>query len=201
MFPGIHICQEDKEGDDAIAYAVRMRQPKSSVVLSGDKDLWSLLQYPGCTVYSPNLKRFVTKEDLLDHYSVQEDPNKVYLAKSLFGDSSDGIVGCKGLFKAHVADLINNPNIKTPEDFYQELPGFFEEIKASKKKKVMTQNTYDKLIVSEQAVKTNYKVILPQLDFDKSSVKVVKGSVDKLKEKLLEFECFTLLPKIDQLFG
>jgi 5'-3' exonuclease len=198
LWDGIHIEQEFREGDDAIFASVKMRKGKPCVVYSGDKDMYALLQYPGCRQYSPNLKRFVTNEDLLENYHLNNKPQAVPLAKALFGDSSDNIKGCKGLFKAHVAELLNDPSVNTPDDFYGKLEEFYNKIKAAKLKGVMTQNTYDKLLACKEQIFINYQIILPQLDFDMSSITVVKNNAYELKNKIMDYECPSLMAPINR---
>jgi 5'-3' exonuclease len=195
-WPGIHIEQIDKEGDDAMAFAVELRKGKPCVVLSGDQDLWALMKHPNCSIYSPNLKRYVENADLLDKYHLDSHPEKVYLAKSLFGDTSDEIHGIKRLRKADVAEIINDPKIVTPEDFF-----YFVE---NEGKELFTKNAYEKLTNKEdqERVKINYQVVLPQVDFDRSSVKLVnRDSIPKLKEYLAKYECVSILEVIDSILG
>jgi 5'-3' exonuclease len=201
LWDGIHIEQEGFEGDDAIAWAVKMRKGKLCIVYSGDKDFNALLQYPGCQQYSPNLKRFVTDEDLLKEFHLKNKPQAVPLAKALFGDSSDNIKGCKGLFKAHVAELLNDPAVTHPDDFYLLLDDFYQKVKESGQKGVMTKTTYEKLLACKEQIFTNYKVILPQLDFDTQSVTVVKNNSYNLKQKIMDYECPSLMAPINRVLG
>jgi DNA polymerase-1 len=198
FWDGLHIEQEGFEGDDMVAAAVKMRKGKQCVVLSSDKDFFALLQYPGCRQYSPTLKRFVNNDDLLKEFCLDNKPQAVPLAKALFGDSSDNIKGCKGLFKAHVAELLNDPSVNTPEDFYSKLEEFYNKTKAAKLKGVMTQNTYDKLLACKDQIFINYQIILPQLDFDMSSITVVKNNAYELKQKIMDYECPSLIAPINR---
>jgi 5'-3' exonuclease len=188
LWPGIHIEQEDKEGDDAIAFAVKMRQGLPCVVYSGDKDLWALTAVPGCKVLSPNLKpapRFVEPTDIYERYHLTgEHPERIYLAKALFGDSSDEIVGVERLIKKYVEPILNAENITTPEDFYSAL--------GDTRPSFMTKNTWDKLQANVDRVKLNYRILVPQLDFNRESAVKVSPS-NSLKLKLVEYECFSLL--------
>jgi 5'-3' exonuclease len=185
LYPGIHIKQDDKEGDDAIAYTVVMRRGQPCVVWSGDKDIWALMQHPGCRVLSPNLGRFVECDDFFKHYHLDGKPGRIPLAKALFGDSSDGIKGVDRLQKKQVAPILNGDDIVTPEDFYKGL---------DPKPSCMTDNTYKKLLDNKDKVFTNYQVVLPQLEFSKESVTIVgPESMEAFKKKLVEYECFSLI--------
>jgi|WetSurMetagenome_2_1015567.scaffolds.fasta_scaffold48920_3 DNA polymerase I len=188
LWPGLHIVQDDKEGDDAIAFAVKMRAGRSCIVWSGDKDLFALLKFPNCQIFSPNLKRFVETVDLQKHFHIK-DPERVYLAKALFGDSSDNIEGVKRLIKKQVEPILNAEGVLTPTDFYGAL--------GTQRPVFITENMWSKLLENVVRVGVNYSVILPQLDFSKSSVvKVGPGSLQLLKQKLVEYECFSLLGNI-----
>ena len=191
LWAGIHILEETKEGDDAIAYAVRKLEGKPCVILSSDRDLWALLQFPNCRVYSPNLKRFVELSDMYEPYHITANPERIYLAKALFGDASDGIKGIERLLKKQVEPILNAEGVVTPEDFYLKLgdtqPDF------------LSDKSWAKLKDGKDKVFKNYQVILPQLDFDRKSIVKVTGNFDALKQKLIEYECFSLLEQFSSI--
>jgi 5'-3' exonuclease len=191
-WPGLHIQQSGFEGDDAMVYCVEMRRDRPCVVLTGDRDSWSLLKHPNCRIYSPNLKRFVEPSDLYEAYHLDNKPEGLGLAKSLFGDSSDGIKGINRLLKKQVEPILNSPGVITPDDFYAALP--------STKPDYMSANTYTKLLEGKETVKTNYQVIIPRTNFDRSSVTKTTGDLDKIKIKLTELECFSLLDQVESAF-
>ena len=114
--PGFHMTSVDCEGDDILAF-IATRSNKPVVIVSGDKDTWGLLQYPNVQIFSPNMDRFVTKEDVLEHFLVA-DPSKVYLYKAVFGDTSDGVAGVYRLFKKQVAPVLNMEECKDIQSFY-----------------------------------------------------------------------------------
>jgi 5'-3' exonuclease len=196
LWPGIHIEQMYYEGDDAIHFAVRNRKGAPCIVWSGDRDLWSLMATPGCSVFSPNLERFVLDEDVTKHYHLIGHPERIPLAKALFGDSSDNITGVERLMKKHVSPILGMDTVCDVESFYAAL-GYT-------KPNCMTANTFSKLIANKEKVLRNYQVILPQLQFEKSSVKVVKDTPEtwaEIRKILVEFECFSVLPDIQRLQG
>jgi 5'-3' exonuclease len=187
LWPGLHIKQDDKEGDDGIAFAVKMSKGAPCVVLSGDKDLWPLLQHSNVRVLSPNFKRFVETSDFMKPYHLNGHPERIPLAKALFGDS-DGIKGIERLLKKQVAPFLNAPGVQTPEDFYNAM--------GSDKPDCISDKMWQKLLDGIDKVIKNYQVILPQLDFDRSSVTNVKGDFTALKAKLAEYECFSLVNQL-----
>jgi 5'-3' exonuclease len=186
LWPGIHIVQNDKEGDDAIAFAVKMLNESPCVIFSGDKDLWSLLQNPNCKVLSPNLKRFVELADVYANYHIKNAPERIPLAKALFGDPSDGIKGVERLIKKQVEPVLNEEGVLTPKDFYNKL--------GTERPIFISPKMWAKIQENRDRVEKNYCVILPQLDFHKSSVvKVSVESIPLLKQKLIEYECKSLI--------
>jgi 5'-3' exonuclease len=185
LWPGLHLLEDSKEGDDAMAYAVKMRQGKPCVILTGDRDLWSLLQFPNVKVFSPNLKRFVEDSDIYEAYHLVNNPGRIYLAKALFGDASDGIKGVERLTKKQVEPFLNALNVDTPEAFYQTMGPI--------KPQCVSLKNWDKLQLEKSRVQKNYEVVLPQLDFKQESVVKVSGDFSNLKAKLLEYECFSLI--------
>jgi 5'-3' exonuclease len=184
-WPGLHIMQDDKEGDDAIAFTVQMRQGKPSIVISGDRDLWALMRFPNCRILSPNLKRFVEDADVVEEYHLNSNPGRIYLAKALFGDSSDDIKGIERLIKKQFAAILNAADIETPEQFYCAL--------GTSKPANLSDKTWVKLQAGKETVCKNYQVVLPQLGFDKSSVTKVDKGWGQVTEALKEWECFSQL--------
>jgi DNA polymerase I len=189
LWPGIHIEQEDMEGDDAIAFCVNMRKGKPCIVWSGDKDMWALTKNPNCKIFSPNVKRFIVAEDILENYSIDNAPERIYLAKSLFGDASDNIQGIDRLQKKQIVSVLNSENVITPEDFYNKL--------GSTRPAFITENSWKKLLNGKERVFKNFQVIQPQLDFKPESVKVVQLNKDLIKQSLINYECFSLLNQVD----
>jgi 5'-3' exonuclease len=191
-WPGLHIQQNGFEGDDAMVWCVEMRKGKPCVVLTGDRDSWFLLSKPNCRIFSPNLKRFVEPSDIYEAYHLDNKPEGIPLAKSFFGDSSDGIKGINRLLKKQIEPILNNSRVTTPDDFYAALP--------DSKPDYMSANTYTKLLEGKETVKTNYNVIIPRTNFDKSAVTKTTGDLSKIKARLTELECFSLLDQVEEAF-
>jgi len=189
LWPGIHVKQDDMEGDDAIAFCVNKLNGKPCVIWSGDKDIWALTKHPNCRVFSPNAKRFIVPEDILDNYSIDNAPERVYLAKSLFGDHSDNIKGIDRLQKKQVVSILNAENVVTPQDFYDKL--------GTTKPAFITDKTWEKLAFYKEKVFKNFQIVQPQLDFKPESVWTVSLNKDPIKQFLIEYECFSLLNQIE----
>jgi len=184
-WPGIHVCQPDKEGDDAIAFVVHMRQGRPCIVISGDKDLWALMRYPNCRILSPNLKRFVEDTDVEEHYHLRNNPGRIYLAKALFGDASDEIKGIDRLIKKQFSAILNSDGVETPEQFYAAL--------GETKPDQLSEKTWAKLVAGKETVSKNYLVVQPQIEFDKPSVCRTQSGWGAVSDALKEYECYSLL--------
>lgn len=103
LWPLVHILQargypvlqgnELVEADDiaaTIAYLNTQRGGKS-VIYSGDKDLASMLQYDGITIYNPNTNSWFGAKELQEKFGVL--PTQMTDFLSLMGDAVDNIPG------------------------------------------------------------------------------------------------------------
>lgn len=83
---------KDFEADDCIA-TLALKGSRSDldvIVVSGDRDLWPLLQYPRVTIYSLAHKAFIGPAHVKKAFDV-DDPKFIPLCKSLWGDSGDNV--------------------------------------------------------------------------------------------------------------
>ena len=193
FWPGEHWLDPKKEADDMVAYLVQKYgdQDIPIVIISGDKDCWPLLKNKNVHIFSPNKGRYITFEDFYKDYKIfGNTPEKITLAKSLFGDS-DNVKGVFRLLKAQVEPILNTIGVVTPDDFYR-----FIELNPTLS--YMSANTRGKLSEAKERVYKNYQVILPMLNVNDEQCVKFTGT-DKLLElyKMLEeFECATLLPQV-----
>lgn len=197
--PGLHVEQPGREGDDAIAWIVEKiaSSGQKVVVLTGDRDMWQLKRFPSVQILSPNLKRYVIPQDILDHYHV-EDPARIPLAKMLFGDPSDGIKGVDRLQKKSVAPLMNRADITDADAFFHRLGEGGAEVAK------MTNKTQAKIAVAEAQLRKNWTVIQPMLEgFGRESVRRTlksPGAQESLRNKLLSYDCVALADMLGVLF-
>ena len=158
LIPGLHIKQDGKEGDDALAWVTNKVSPKPVVLLTGDRDLWAL-RSDLVKVLSPNLKRYVIDEDVVEHYGVFCGQN-IYLCKSLFGDSSDDIVGIPRLQKKQVRptiDVLAQGRVRVTID---DLLAAIELTRPLE----MSEKTRVKILNDKERLRANYSIILPDLE-------------------------------------
>jgi 5''-3'' exonuclease (including N-terminal domain of PolI) len=200
LIPGLHIKQEGKEGDDALAWITnKCRDTKTIVLYTGDKDLWSLIGR-NVSVFSPNLKRYVTQKDIEEQYGITDCAN-IPLCKALFGDSSDEIKGVDRLLKRGARPLIDvlaqSRGRVTAEDYLLAL--------SSARPLEMTEKSYHKILENRDRILANYAIIISDLEgWDKESVVHVSHFANQetqLKEILTRYECFSLLGYIPKLLG
>jgi DNA polymerase-1 len=198
FIPGLHIEKEGREGDDALAWVAKKCSPtKPVVLLTGDKDIWALMD-SNVKILSPNLKRFVTQEDVVEHYGITQCKN-IPLCKSLFGDPSDDIKGVERLQKKMVRPVIEE---LSSNDAPLVSMGRFLAALAMEKPVEMSVKAYDKIIAERQRLEANYSIILPNLDgFGKESVVCAPGNSVGLVDVLRRYECFSLLELVPFFFS
>lgn len=195
--PGVHLRVQGMEGDDGMAWACeRWSSEKDVIVVSGDRDLWGLLRYPRVGIFSPTLKSFVSLTHVAEEYGTSE-PEKVYLAKALYGDSSDGIKGIPRLQKKVVSEIFKhcaaNPT------------SFFETVDAGKFQ--FTPKMEEKLHSSEnrEIVARNFEVIKPLIKPNVEELALYQTATEDMRAafeaQLLKFECKTLIDTVPIFFG
>lgn len=196
--PGIHVESPICEGDDGIAWSVAaMGNPKRPcVVLSGDKDLWTLMRFPWVKVHSPNFKRLVTIEDIRKNYHV-DDPSRITFAKALFGDNSDGIKSVNRLLKKQVEPHLNAMELNSLEHFMS--------LVEAADPQTTSEKTKEKLREAQQQIKDNLAVISANTtDFNATTVKRTIAHPENrraLVKALLEYDCKTMVNRVDDFFG
>jgi 5'-3' exonuclease len=60
------------------------------IIVSGDRDLWPLLQYPRVRIFSLAHKSFIGEAHIQKAFDVK-DPKFIPLCKALWGDSGDNV--------------------------------------------------------------------------------------------------------------
>lgn len=92
----------DQEADDLIASFCRLHEDKLKIIVSEDKDFYSLLSDPRTVIYNSSSKDYVDSEASSWKWGkgVRIYPDKVVLFKSLYGDPSDNIFGIPRLRKS-----------------------------------------------------------------------------------------------------
>lgn len=91
------------EADDVIAYLAQNILEKEVIIMSADQDFLQLVD-ERIVVYSPNKKKFYTKERIFEEYGIPSHNFLMY--KCLMGDKSDNLEGIKGLGPKKIAKVI-----------------------------------------------------------------------------------------------
>lgn len=197
-FPGLHIMQQEREGDDAMVWITTRLAPRCRkvVVLTGDKDLWALKRYANVQVFSPNMKRYVVEQDCIDKYHVS-DPALIPLMKAITGDSSDSIVGVDRIPKAKAAALITKYGATDVASFYE---AFRLDNGAT-----LSGKTSDKVVVARARLEANERVIQPWTDtFGPRSVTRTLKSPEiavRMRTELLSWDCVGLAEMLPAVYG
>ena len=86
-------CVEGYESDDLIAALVKGRDPKETIIITSDEDLYQLLD--NCTIYSIGKKRSITRKDFISEYGIE--PSQWAEVKAIAGCSTDEVEGIVGV--------------------------------------------------------------------------------------------------------
>ena len=99
------IYQEGYEADDLIA-SICTHTDEDCVVVTYDKDMLQLIQYPHVKIYNPQQKRILDEVYVREKYNISAKHFDLYLA--LVGDASDNIKGVRNVGPKRASKLITN---------------------------------------------------------------------------------------------
>ncbi len=94
------------EADDVMGSIVAQNPDKQCIVISSDKDLWVLMKYDNCNIYSLHKNEYITHEMFVEEFQVV-NYHHLTLVKTLWGDSSDAIPNKMPRAQKHMLPLIN----------------------------------------------------------------------------------------------
>lgn len=97
------------EADDVIGTIVAKNPDKNCVIISSDKDLWTLMRYRNCNVYSIHKNEYVTHEMFVEEFNIV-NYEQLPLVKALWGDSSDNVKNKLPRAQKHMIPLISQTN-------------------------------------------------------------------------------------------
>lgn len=131
------VWSPDHEADDAIATVVARLQEADQdvIVVSGDHDLWQLLDPPHVNIFDPIKKLFVTDAMVLKSFEV-EDPRHIRAYKALWGDASDNLPNNAPRMQQHLLPIIK----KTDGNIVQILSG--QDVRSDRCRELLIQNHY-----------------------------------------------------------
>ncbi len=170
----------EAEADDAIAAFVKRKPNALHLVLSSDKDLWTIR---GPNVQIVSFQEMLSEQDIqkscAKHYGVAA-PKSITLAKALFGDKSDGLPGVPRLLKKHVSEVLEQAS--DPDELFAMLDA-------------VPQKTADKLREYEEHIRKMYSVVQLRPDV-RIQRRERAGDERALRKFINEFECSSLQPMI-----
>lgn len=203
MMPGLNVKHPQREGDDAIAWVVEKlnRGKRQAVVYSGDKDVWTLMKHPGVRVFSPNLERFVTAEDVLKEFHTT--PERIPLAKAFHGDPSDGVKGVERLVRKVMAPHINDAMEISVSQVYGRVRAAGEDsADLTPKERAKAAKLLAKVEPEFKRVCDNFRVVTANTTgFTAEHVRSGEQNKPRLAGALEYMECRSLLSRIDDFFG
>ena len=94
---------DNVEADDVIAYIAQNALENEAIIMSSDQDFLQLVN-DRIVVWSPNKKKYYTKEQIFTEYGIPAHNFLMY--KCLMGDKSDNLEGIKGLGPKKMAKVL-----------------------------------------------------------------------------------------------
>lgn len=146
------VCESpDNEADDAIATLCK-RNPKNSVVISADRDMWQLLDND-VQVYCPIKKRFITYHDVNDSFFGLL-PKYIPLFKTCWGDAGDNVPNLLPRMQRQLLPLIKNGD--------GSFAGFHKSVKQGWHS--LSQRCRDLYFAAEDQLEINYQLVKLRTD-------------------------------------
>ena len=174
-----------EEADHVIASLVAQNN-KPSMIMSSDKDLWTLLQNPRVKIVSMRKSVVITENELKDKFALpsRRDAYKISLYKAVMGDASDNIPKV--------------PRIPS-KDFHAALNGIAYTAKddcvalvINSAAKLPKQKAHDLLVEHESLIRRNLQLTTLKYDL-KLQATWNPGSKEKLENIFDTFECRSIL--------
>ena len=110
---------KDVEADDLIAqYCLSKKENEIITIYTSDRDIVQLVK-ENIKVFLLDKKEYVEEDTVLTTRELQYIPTNVCLVKILIGDSSDNILGIKGLSPKRLGEIM--PELKTRKVSLQEI--------------------------------------------------------------------------------
>ena len=174
----ISIFKVDKyEADDVIASLCYQNKEKYEIIVaSSDKDMIQLLKYNNVQIYNPQKKEFITTEQCIEKYGIK--PEQFTFYQSLVGDTSDNIMGIKGVGPKTATKIVNN--FETFEKFcIDKNHKYTEQIESCKKDNILVTLSTDIKFETNEFKKQDVNSI----EFEEFCKKLEFGSI-KFKKRI-----------------
>ena len=114
-----HLSREGFEADDVIATVTKFAKAQNIKVriVSHDKDLYQMIEDGKVEMYDAVKRKVINEQSCMDKFGVM--PKDFINFQAILGDSSDNIVGVKGIGKVGASKLINK--YQTLEAIYADI--------------------------------------------------------------------------------
>jgi len=161
MGPATTIRADGYEADDAIAAFVANHFDDEVIVVTTDRDLWQLCDYPNCRVFDPIKKEYIGENHIREKFC-RKDKHKIIhehltsfghikLWKALWGDSSDNIKNMVPRMQKQLLPVIGQTD-GSLESFYEKAA----EAELTPKCKELLENSKEGVKLNEQLVRLNF---------------------------------------------
>lgn len=176
------------EADDiqgTVAYMAHSAEDTESYILSGDRDLFQLIDDKVTVLYASNQDTVkMQKEEFVEKYGIE--PQHFVEMKALMGDKSDNIPGVKGIGEKGASQLISD---------FGTLEGIYESIDDSR----ITKSVRSKLVEGKESAFLSRKLskIDTNVPLNKSLEDLKIKEIDKggLYRKFTELELHSFIAK------
>ncbi|GIW65779.1 MAG: DNA polymerase [Candidatus Parcubacteria bacterium] len=185
------IQKENYEADDLIGFFVKKLNYKLKVIYSGDLDLLQILDENTILKF---FKRGISEVEVYDKNKVREkfhlQPYQLADLKGLIGDSSDNILGIKGIGQKTAIDLLLRFNN-------------IEQIIYAAEKKILPEKLRNLIIDNKERLILNKELatIVTDIDLNFKIKKYEYFNLDNVYNVLKEFDFYSIIKrlKINQL--
>ncbi|MCP4868424.1 MAG: DNA polymerase I [Proteobacteria bacterium] len=175
-----HIVVPGYEADDVIGtLAMRHKETHDIVIVSGDKDLMSLVDGTSVTMYDTMKELRIGPEQVKQRWGVP--PEHIADMLALMGDSSDNIPGVARIGKKGAADLV--AEFGTIENIFANA----ENVKGRNKKPLLAEGAFESAQLSKELATLALNVEVPvtledlKFEFPPKDVKAVTAMFTELE--------------------
>ena len=185
QMPSTFIEAPYEEADHVIASTV-FQNNKPAMIMSSDKDLWTLLQNPRVKIVSMRKSTVITEAELKEKFAInsRKDAYKVSLYKAVMGDSSDNIPKVPRIPSKDLHAALNSISYTAKDDCVALL--------INSASKLPKQKAHTLLVEHESLIRRNLQLTTLKNDL-KLQATWNTGSKEKLESIFYKFECRSIL--------
>jgi 5'-3' exonuclease len=152
---------EGHEADDAIASFVAQNFYSEVIIVTTDKDLWSVCEHPNAKIYNPIKGEYINKSHLRESFCVKDkykvltqwltQYSQVKLYKTLWGDPSDNIPNVVPRMKKQLL-----PFIVASDGSWEDFKNKLDYTQLTERCKTLLRENVDKIKVNSELVQLKY---------------------------------------------